>query len=50
MKDPAWMDGDDFARGIDEVPEDYFEEDNSHDEDEIDDSGEPDRMWDESDI
>ena len=45
MRDPEWMDGDDFAR-MTEIPEDYFEEDNGFDEVE-DDLGEPDEMWDE---
>jgi len=46
MSEPIYLDGDDWALGMDGVPADFFEEDNSLDEYATDEGyEEPDRMW-----
>ncbi len=42
MSEPAWLDGDDTARGIDPICDNC---DNRHDEDSSCVDTEPDRMW-----
>jgi hypothetical protein len=43
MSEPAWLDGDDVALGIEPICDNC---DNRHDEDDECDNGEPDVMWD----